>query len=86
MKMVGGHTVLTKLKIRSKVWNEQYAWVRGYILALEDMIKDIDVYARRSRIALEIRAMVEESLKSARQTLKTLEEMEEQHDSEQGTR
>lgn len=55
---------------------ELLAHTHGYILALEDMLKDIDDYVHRSKYALKIRGMVEETLTQARATLAAMEQME----------
>lgn len=85
---VGEHTVLTKLKVNSKVWDEQVAWVRGYILALEDVLGDLETLLQSmqygysffdARTALEAAVeQVTETWTQARATLKTLERMQEE--------
>lgn len=84
---VGEHTVLTKLKVNSKVWDEQVAWVRGYILALEDVLGDLETllqsmqygYSADARTALEAAVeQVTETWTQVRATLKTLERMQEE--------
>lgn len=82
---VGEHTVLTKLKVNSKVWDEQVAWVRGYILALEDVLGDLETQIQRymgyedGLGALEAaQEKVTETLTQARATLAALERMQEE--------
>lgn len=83
---VHNHSILTKLKIPSHAWDEQFAWVQGYVLALEDVIKDVAEYRARVirersltdpyQAAYGIADMVHETWTQARATLATMKQME----------
>lgn len=84
---IHSHTILTKLKIPSHAWDEQVAWVKGYILALEDVLGDLDTllqsmqygYSADARTALEAAVeQVNETLTQARATLERLKQMEQE--------
>lgn len=87
---IHGHTILTKLKVSSKVWDEQAAFVRGYILALEDILGDVAEYRARVirqrsltdpyQAAYGIADMVHETWTQARATLVALEQIEAEAD------
>lgn len=92
---IHNHTILTKLKVSSKVWDEQAAWVRGYILALEDILGDlereegyqpmggstsqVDYRAGHELAVIRVWISVNNTLTQARATLATLEQMEQNH-------
>lgn len=85
---IHGHTILTKLKISGKAFDSQIAWVRGYILALEDTLGDLETllqsmrygYGADARTALEAAVeQVTETLTQSRATLAALEQMEQNH-------
>lgn len=82
---IHGHTILTKLKVAQGAWDQQVAWVRGYILALEDILGDLETllqsmqygYDADARTALEaVEEKVNETHEQARATLATLERLE----------
>ena len=71
-------------KVSPKILAETRSWVQGYILALEDVIKDLETllqamqygYSSDARVALEAATeKVQESLTSARATLSTLHDV-----------
>lgn len=60
-------------------------FANGYILALEDMIEDLDSFFELSTDEMDMRNRIHESLINAQQTLDALRELqEEQRASEQG--
>lgn len=83
---IHNHTVLTKLKIPSKLWDEQVAWVRGYILALEDVIKDLRAYWELTHDEARLYHSINETLTQARATLARMEEMEDETANSPGAR
>lgn len=77
------HKILTQGKIPGHMWDQQFAWVKGYILALEDVLGDLGKqvgttdWPEEAILALEIaQEKVTETLTQARATLATLEQME----------
>jgi hypothetical protein len=58
-------------KVSPKVLAETRSWVQGYILALEDVLKDMGDH----HIFVVLREKVQESLDSARATLSTLHDV-----------
>lgn len=78
------HTILTKLKIPGPAWDQQMAWVRGYILALEDILDDLRDMSMKPYPTAHIREKVTETLESARRTLAAMQETEDEAISKQG--
>lgn len=76
---IHGHTILTKLKVAQGAWDQQVAFVRGYILALEDILGDLDGYWELTRDEARLYHSINETLTQARATLATLEQMEQNH-------
>jgi hypothetical protein len=78
---------LIKTRLRAQTMRETRAWVQGYILALEDMINDLEeqrtkyLNDRDAELLIDLtRLKVQESLASARLTLSTLNEVMEEGD------
>jgi len=89
---VHNHTILTKLKIPSPAWDAQFAWVRGYILALEDILGDLEQMSQDAAkvpydtyTIMTTRIRVGDTLASAQSTLATLEQMEADSTKEEGS-
>lgn len=85
---IHNHKILTQGKIPGHIWDQQFAWVKGYILALEDVIKDVAEYRARVimgrelddpyQVAFGIQDMVTKTLLQARATLASLEQMKDE--------
>lgn len=74
---IHSHTVLPRIKISGKAFDCQMAWVRGYILALDDLLKDLE-QMKISTIypVFHVKEKVTGTLEQAHATLTTLEQME----------
>lgn len=84
---IHSHMILTKVKIPGPAWDQQMAWVRGYILALEDVLEDLEALYRSMQYGYDAgpaalgaaEEKVTETLTQARATLATMEKMEDEH-------
>lgn len=78
------HTILTKLGVGGRAWDSQMAWVKGYILALEDILGDLETLYRSRQYGYDagpaalgaVEERVTETLTQARATLASLQKME----------
>lgn len=86
------HKILTQGKIPGHMWDQQFAWVKGYILALEDVLGDLDreqeyqptggytsqldYRAGHELAVIRVKISVNNTLTQARATLAALEQME----------
>lgn len=82
---IHNHTILTQGKIPGHIWDQQFAWVKGYILALEDVLGDlgrqvgITDWPESAILALDIaQEKVAETLTEARATLASMEEVKDE--------
>ena len=69
---------LANLTRNEHVWNELIAWTKGYILALEDTIKDVEtlLQAMQYGYGADARTALEAVLEKVQDTLATAKETE----------
>lgn len=70
--------ILTQGKIPGHIWDQQFAWVKGYILALEDILGDVDLMSYDKYTLDRVRETVTRTLTQARATLASLEQMKDE--------
>lgn len=84
---IHGHSILRPKRLNQRTWEYQVSWVKGYILALEDVIKDIDTLDALQEgngpefygaLAMTHRR-VTETLGQANATLEYLHQMKDEH-------